>query len=262
MSRNLGQTDCDRCRGIVAITGERHHITREEAHVYFDEFEGLVVADADCTKCGAKYIAWVDGRPRTRPVGVYGVDLAQEKGAGEFFDLSYRATFNDEASSEDLPPIPAAVESRKDNTMTLGEACQKVFDAHAREFICPDCAGVPEKCNLCAAIENLVAVSQAYACDRVYPKIGRNEFLTARLGYMAEMRDAYGYTDEQMMNAVNLSDSMQVQLLLAEYDQSHPPFEEVQVMVKIDGKTWRWRLERADEDRYRCNGCGSMYVAE
>jgi len=104
MSRNIGQTECARCNASVATTGPDHPITEDEAHGYFEEFEGLLVADAKCENCGALYLAWVDSTTRLRPAVVFGVDLSQEKGDGPFFDLSYRSSFNDEPGEGDLPP--------------------------------------------------------------------------------------------------------------------------------------------------------------
>lgn len=93
MSRNLGDTLCAVCHRDVKLCGEPHPITKEEAGPYFDEYNGMVVADAVCPFCDAKYLAWVKrakwsrGSEDTRP----------------FIDLSFRKAFNDEPAPEDLP---------------------------------------------------------------------------------------------------------------------------------------------------------------
>ena len=93
MSRNLGDTSCAICHRDVGLCGEPHSITPEEAKVYYDEYKGMVVANAVCPFCDAKYLAWVErakwsrGSEDTRP----------------FIDLSFRKAFNDEPSPEDLP---------------------------------------------------------------------------------------------------------------------------------------------------------------
>lgn len=109
MSRSIGQTECARCNRAVATTGPDRPITRDEAHGYFEEFEGLLVADAKCENCGALYLAWVDSTTRLRPAVVFGLDLSQEKGDNPFFDLSYRSSFNDEPGEGDLPPYQESV---------------------------------------------------------------------------------------------------------------------------------------------------------
>lgn len=93
MSRNLGDTSCAICHRDVVLCGEPHPITAEEAGRYLDEYRGMVVADAVCSFCDAKYMAWVKrakwsrGYEDTRP----------------FIDLSFRRAFNDEPAPEDLP---------------------------------------------------------------------------------------------------------------------------------------------------------------
>jgi hypothetical protein len=99
MSRNLGMTNCYLCKCTVAIAGPVAQITEAQAGRYFPEYIGMAVADAICTACGAKYLAWVTppsrwgslGRPPDPEVG--------------FVDLSFRGSFNDEPADEDLPSV-------------------------------------------------------------------------------------------------------------------------------------------------------------
>lgn len=93
MSRNLGDTSCAICHSDVALTGAAHAITREEAGVYFDEYVGMIVADAECPRCAAKYLAWIKRKSWTR----------DDRDTRLFVDLSFRHSFDDEPAAEDLP---------------------------------------------------------------------------------------------------------------------------------------------------------------
>ena len=100
MSRNLGRRDFYFCGGPVEHEEPPRPITRAEVGGYFSEYEGMLVANAHCAWCVAKYLAWVHGRsdwtighlaPRNRRED----DL--------HVDLSFRASFNDEPARDDLP---------------------------------------------------------------------------------------------------------------------------------------------------------------
>lgn len=93
MSRNILDTSCKICHRDVVLCGEQHAITRDEAGVYFDEYMSMVVADAVCKYCDAKYLAWVVSRPGAR----------YPSSGDPFYDLSFRKSFNDEPAPEDLP---------------------------------------------------------------------------------------------------------------------------------------------------------------
>lgn len=97
MSRNLGDTSCRICHHAVVMCGGPHLITKEEARVYFDEYNGMTVAEAVCTYCDAKYLAWCVAPPSKR----WG-HFANSSDA-PFFDLSFRRSFDDEPAPEDLP---------------------------------------------------------------------------------------------------------------------------------------------------------------
>ncbi len=98
MSRNLLKDECYFCGGAVVLDEERRPITPGEAGVYFAEYEGMLVANARCPDCEAKYLAWVD--ERTRKQSAYWARGPADCG---FMDLSFRSTFNDEPGADDLP---------------------------------------------------------------------------------------------------------------------------------------------------------------
>lgn len=98
MSRNLCQTECDFCKGEVLLEELPRPITKYEAHRYFGEFEGMLVANAKCVDCLAKYLAWVDETTRIKN------EWREYYRKGDpFHDLSFRSTFNDEPGEDDLP---------------------------------------------------------------------------------------------------------------------------------------------------------------
>jgi len=103
VSRNLGQTCCDFCGGPVQLEEPAHAITPDEAGVYFKEIRGLLVANAACTQCGTRYLAWVDDSA-TKYAKWYTPNKPTEK--APFFDLSYRSTFNDEPADQDFVLSP------------------------------------------------------------------------------------------------------------------------------------------------------------
>jgi hypothetical protein len=104
VSRNLGRCRCYFCGTEPTLDEQPRPITAEDAGYYFAEYEGMLVANATCSLCRAKYIAWVDMRTcaNTAYYGGYRLDLYARYGDA-FFDLSFRNSFNDEPSVEDLP---------------------------------------------------------------------------------------------------------------------------------------------------------------
>lgn len=107
MSRNLLSKRCVHCGHDVKLLEEPRPITEEEAGVYFDEFRTMEVANAECPACKAKYLAWVN--PPTQ--GIHAGTTRGEAIDGHY-DLSYRSTFNDEPSEEDLPTYEVRKETR------------------------------------------------------------------------------------------------------------------------------------------------------
>jgi len=92
MSRNIaGGQVCDQCgRAAILLEEPPRLITKEEAGAYFEEYRASTFANAHCELCGAQYLAWC------------GRSWDDKSGSG-FYDLSYRASFNDEPRPEDLP---------------------------------------------------------------------------------------------------------------------------------------------------------------
>mgnify|MGYP001151860163 CR=1 FL=1 len=86
MARNLGRTTCAFCNEPVKLEEEPRQIKPEEAGVYYHETVGYRFANASCTLCHAKYLAWF-----------------REPGSDEISDLSFRSTFDDEPGEMDLP---------------------------------------------------------------------------------------------------------------------------------------------------------------
>lgn len=109
MSRNLCRTDCHFCDGLVDLVGAIAPITREQCGVYFDEYEGMLVANAECVECGAKYLAWIDDPPRHNKGGWGWMTRRMHSEGIPFVDLSFRSTFNDEWGKGDLPQFEIEV---------------------------------------------------------------------------------------------------------------------------------------------------------
>jgi hypothetical protein len=91
MSRNLCITHCAFCNGHIALEEAARPFSKEDSVVHYDEYSDIIVANASCDDCNAKYLAWVWVSENNifyydnSPVSDYG-----------FFDLSYRSSFNDE----------------------------------------------------------------------------------------------------------------------------------------------------------------------
>ena len=109
MSRNLCETCCCECPAPrVALVELPRPITRDEAGYLFDEYKGMIVANAECPLCGAQYLAWVDERGRAPYVFPEGSRMSGThvftRHADEnwdYFVLSYRSTFDDEPGEAD-----------------------------------------------------------------------------------------------------------------------------------------------------------------
>jgi hypothetical protein len=144
MSRNLSRTDCYFCGDVPKLVEVPRPITAEEAGVYFAEYEGLLVANAECPRCGAKYLAWVDERGYVRPELWCGMLVAPRVPDDDigFVDLSFRSTFNDEPGDADRPtrrpPEDAPFEV---NNVSLAQARRELW-VELREGVsttCPCC---------------------------------------------------------------------------------------------------------------------------
>lgn len=89
MSVNLGATNCQVCGGSVRLCGDLY-----TQRARMTEVEGK---DAECSLCGAQYFAWIGKVNRRDRWNQWDFD---HKG---FYDLSYRASFNDEPGPGDVP---------------------------------------------------------------------------------------------------------------------------------------------------------------
>jgi len=97
MSRNIGQRDCYFCPSKVVLVELPRAIASEDAGIYYKDYNGMLVANAHCPACLAKYLAWVTG-----PTGSNWNGMPKEEGQTHV-DLSFRSTFNDEPGEDDLP---------------------------------------------------------------------------------------------------------------------------------------------------------------
>lgn len=96
MSRNLCEIDCHFCDHELVLVEEPRIITKQDAGVYFEEYIGMLVANAECPLCLSKYLAWIDDSNCS----------GHKRGPadyGKWFDTSFRSSFNDEPDEEDLP---------------------------------------------------------------------------------------------------------------------------------------------------------------
>ncbi len=104
MSRNLGSILCAFCHGKVTCDGPPRPITAQDCGVYlFNEYKGMIVAEASCVDCLAKYLAWLDDKACS--FHFWSHRTVQIDGHGQIVpsDLSHRASFNAEPAEEDLP---------------------------------------------------------------------------------------------------------------------------------------------------------------
>lgn len=122
MSRNLLRTEC---HGPVDLEESPRPITASEAGQYFEEYEGMLVANATCPHCRAKYLAWVDERPRLRN------SLRRAPESGGIVDLSYRSTFDDEPGYDDLPEFEVQTIITYERTKRLKESFPAELSAKA-----------------------------------------------------------------------------------------------------------------------------------
>lgn len=108
MSRNIGKTYCPQCYGEPMLIGAAHLIHEHEANGYYAEYKNLLVANAECDFCGARFLAWLK---------LNGVRYV-------ITDLSYRSTFNDEPGWDDCPNKMTTYSTRAFES----ERCHKALD--------------------------------------------------------------------------------------------------------------------------------------
>lgn len=98
MSCNLCEVTCVRCGTEVRAAGQSYRLPDDHWSK-----PGLLVVDAECPICQARYTAWlVDPRGYR---GLSGWRPSQEDIDRGFYDLSFRSTFNDESGPTDLPDV-------------------------------------------------------------------------------------------------------------------------------------------------------------
>ena len=115
MSRNLCMTHCNDCPAPRVFLVEPPRLaTEDDCGRYYKNHVGLLVANAECALCGAKYLAWVDDRECDN--GRYGSRFDAER---EYYDLSYRSTFNDEPGPDDLPRFEVEAETTYARTRAI-----------------------------------------------------------------------------------------------------------------------------------------------
>lgn len=107
MSRNLSQKHCNFCHAEpIILLEDSRPISKKEAGNYYKNYKGLLVANAECDVCGAKYLAWIDERTiigdHLKSLKKYSISPRFSTNK-DYFDLSFRSTFNDEPGNEDLP---------------------------------------------------------------------------------------------------------------------------------------------------------------
>jgi len=113
MSRNLASTKCKRCGFIPTLIEAPRPVTiQDTGSAYFDLYKGLIVANAECPECKAKYLAWIDGTGQKRCTS-YPCKAEDYP----FFDLSFRGSFNDEPGPNDAPPYAPPVTIRMNPEM-------------------------------------------------------------------------------------------------------------------------------------------------
>ncbi len=131
MSRNLGSTCCAICSGSIVLEESARPIVAGDAHVYFAEYQGMLVAAAHCYDCNAKYLAWVDTARNQRLNR--GHWKRREYDDREFVDLSFRSSFNDEPGPEDLPSPEFLRAHQRDQNLREAARYRKQADELLKE---------------------------------------------------------------------------------------------------------------------------------
>jgi len=142
MSRNLGRTDCAVCdagHDDIALCEQPRPITERDAGRYYAEYKDrLIVANAECTTCGAKYLAWISIHRTV--IDRQGTNFDNSFGV-RFCDISFRSTFNDEPGPDDLPSLTKLREiemkrwtSRAHELTDQLDEVRERLDAHVAEL--------------------------------------------------------------------------------------------------------------------------------
>lgn len=106
MSRNLCDTSCRICtadeKAIVLNERPRPLTVADVGEHFFAEYDGLIVARAHCSGCGAKYLAWIDAATNRR-LNTGHWRRRDPHDDRQHVDLSFQHSFDDEPAPEDLP---------------------------------------------------------------------------------------------------------------------------------------------------------------
>ena len=138
--RRLETTKCVYCKGDVAKVEKPRQITKKEAGPTYEHVKCLVVANAMCLACRAKYLAWIDAR-----AVVDGAPRPYSRCSDSIMDLSFRSTFSDKLGPDDMPEF--SVVWRPELTpWPVCERCGKprsddaeVYDPMTAECSDPEC---------------------------------------------------------------------------------------------------------------------------
>lgn len=102
-------------------------ITPTDARRYFEEYDGMIVAHANCVDCRAKYLAWIDESARKQ----YPRYINSSDQDPPFHDLSYRSTFNDEPDLEDFYEIDPRVAVAERHRLKMVELLDDIASGRA-----------------------------------------------------------------------------------------------------------------------------------
>lgn len=148
MSRNLGSINCAFCNSyFVTLMEPERDITQADCGIYFQagkfSYQGMRVANAECSLCGGKYLAWIDmsachSLPQQRREG-WGYPTLRRNPDVAFFDLSFRSTFNDEPGPEDAPThyLNLLVNSYSYKTRTAAPSSESDLATRSAAKACP-----------------------------------------------------------------------------------------------------------------------------
>jgi hypothetical protein len=140
VSRNLGHAGCWYCGGHVRCVEPPRPITRADAGVHFAEYDGMIVAHAECVDCEGKYLAWLSGEHARHG---YPKPRLHEDGTLAIGDMSFRSTFNDEDGPADLPTYRIRVERHREPLPVCRKCGLRVW--HARDWLGKeDCVHDPQ----------------------------------------------------------------------------------------------------------------------
>lgn len=127
MSRNLCSTSCAICHAEVLLEEPPRPATATDVGPHYaDRYVGaLVVANAKCRACEAKYLAWVS-HDFLSGGGCSRWQRQPYEGGPPFVDLSFRAAFNDEPAAADLPSLEMLQWMHEGECRLAAEECRAI----------------------------------------------------------------------------------------------------------------------------------------